>query len=232
MTDSVTISGHAHGHPLNYSPADTLQIIRQINAAVSAGDGSSDHLIKASGSDTLTSSHGNDTIDATGAKSTFVDGKGEGVHFTFLGGAGPATVLGGTGSHAGPATVLGGPGSQLFAEGPKAQILVAGAGNETLSAAQSTGHVTLVGGSGKDVLVGGKGPDVFEFIKGQSSGGRDLILNFDSNDKVLLSGYGPDEVSIALAHQSTHHGSVSITLSDDTKITFKDVASLKSSNFS
>lgn len=255
MTDAVTISGHAHGVPLhlNFNPADTLHIIRQIDAAINSDKLSGDHLIRVTGSDTLAGIHGNDTIDATSAKKVFVDGKD--AHFTFVGGAGSATVLGGTGSETvfgghgrtlayggtdghnvlfagtGAATLVGGGhGDQLFAEGHKAQKLIAGNGNETLSAALSTGNVTLVAGSGKDVLVGGKGHDVFEFIQGQS-GGKDLILNFSSNDKVALIGYELDEVSIALATAVTHHGSVSITLSDNTKITFSGVANLKSSNF-
>lgn len=141
--------------------------------------------------------------------------------------AGHNLLYAGTGS----ATLFGGgTGDQLYAQGSKAQSLVAGDGNETLSAALSTGHVSLTGGSGQDTLIGGSGSDTFAFIKG-SAGGKDLILDFNNADKVLLSGYGPDAVAKALLTQSVAHGSDTITLSDGRKITFADITSLKRNNF-
>ena len=251
---STTITG-GQDHPfvLPFNPADTQQIIGQINTAINAGLASSSNLIPLTGHDTLSSVQGNATIDAAGAKSAAVHGTD--VPFTFIGGTGPATVLGGTGNETvfggsgrtvvhggsagdnllfagtGSATLFGGgSGDQLYAEGAKAQLLIAGAGNETLSAALSTGPVTLVGGSGHDVMIGGKGHDVFEFIKGHS-GGTDVVFDFSNADKVVLSGYGPNAVAHALASQVTAHGSTTITLSDDTKITFSGLTGLKPSNF-
>jgi Ca2+-binding RTX toxin-like protein len=174
---------------------------------------------------------------------------------TVYGGSGRLSVQGGTEGHnrlyagTGAATLFGGgTGDQLYAQGNQAQVLFACAGNETLSAALSTGNVSLVGGSGKDQLIGGggrdtfvggsgnatmeggSGKDVFAFVNG-SAGGKDLILNFGNADKIELSGYGPHAVACAVASQTVSHESVSITLMDDTRITFAGVASLKSSNF-
>ncbi len=46
-----------------------------------------------------------------------------------------------------------------------------------------------------------------------------------------LSGYGKNEVKYALAHQTTADGSVTVTLSDNTTVTFQNVGSLSASNF-
>jgi len=239
---------------------DTIAALGNGNDTIRAGaghnlitlGGGKDSLLL-TGQDTVTASRGRDTIDASGAKSTLLYGGGASV--IFYGGAGAATILGGWGSDTvyggsgrlsvqggsagdnllfagtGMATLFGGgSGDRLYAQGHQAQALFAGAGNETLSAAQSSGSVSLVGGSGKTTMDGGSGADVFAFIKGKA-GGQDLIVNFDSADKVLLSGYGPNAVAGVLATQSVLHGSVSITLSDNTKITFAGIASLKSSDF-
>ena len=46
-----------------------------------------------------------------------------------------------------------------------------------------------------------------------------------------LEGYGPNAIANALASQTVTHGSVSISLTDGTKVTFQDVTSLNRSNF-
>jgi Ca2+-binding RTX toxin-like protein len=175
---------------------------------------------------------------------------------TFLGGTGNASVQGGLAGKnlllagTGQASLFGGGnGDQLYAEGANSQLLAAGAGNETLSAAFAAGNVTLQGGSGKDSMVGGLGSDTFVagtgsatmeagvandtflFIRGHA-GGADVIADFTSTDKVLLQGYGPNEVNKAIAGQHNVNGSATITLSDNTTITFRDVPTLKSSDFS
>ena len=46
-----------------------------------------------------------------------------------------------------------------------------------------------------------------------------------------LSGYGPDEAANAVAGQTTNGSSVTISLSDGTKVTFENITHLTSSNF-
>jgi Ca2+-binding RTX toxin-like protein len=179
---------------------------------------------------------------------------------TYLGSAGPThrqLIEGGSAGNNflfagnGAATLVGGGNNdQLFADGSHHQLLIAGSGNETLSAAFGTGADTLQAGSGNDLLVGGTGSDtfvggsghatvqagsgnqLFEFINHQA-GGTELVQGiFDpSSIKIDLEGYSSNAVSEALATQRVTNGSVTIGLTDGTKITFQDVTSLSKSNF-
>jgi Ca2+-binding RTX toxin-like protein len=189
---------------------------------------------------------------------TILGGTGSDTYFgSNTGHAGPQLVTGGTEGNNylfagdGAATLTGGgSGDQLFAYGTTGQLLRAGAGNETLSAALSAGNDTLVGGSGKDVLIGGAGSDtfvggsghatvtagigsqVFDFVNHQA-GGTELVQGiFDpSSIKIDLQGYGPNATAEALEDQTVKNGSVTIGLSDGTKVTFQDVTALNRSNF-
>ena len=188
---------------------------------------------------------------------TILGGAGSDTYFGSAGHSGTQLIEGGLrGSNFlfagdGAATLIGGGNNdQLYAYGGYDQLLVAGSGNETLSAAFSTGNDTLTAGSGKDLLIGGAGSDtfvggsghttvqagfggqMFEFIN-HAAGGTELVQGiFDPTSiKIDLVGYGANAVANALASQTTTSGSVTIGLTDGTKITFQDVTSLSKSNF-
>ena len=75
------------------------------------------------------------------------------------------------------------------------------------------------------------GQNVFLFNNGQA-GGTELIQGFASGqDTIDLQGYGKNQVANALKHQQVAGASTTITLSDNTKITFADVTNLKASDF-
>jgi Ca2+-binding RTX toxin-like protein len=133
----------------------------------------------------------------------------------------------------------GGAGDQLVATGRQAQDLVAGIGNETLSAVSSSGADALVAGSGKDqrlggsgasTMIGGSGKDIFAFVR-SLNGGVDQVVNFTSADKIGLPGYRPRAVPSALSSQTFSNGSVTITLADNTRVTFVGVSALTRKNF-
>ena len=129
-------------------------------------------------------------------------------------------------------------------------MLLAGSGNETLSAALSAGNDKLAAGSGNDLLIGGtgadtfvggsgaatvlagSGSDVFAFINHQA-GGTEVVQGIldPAAIKIDLVGYGAGAINAALKGQSVQNGSVTIHLSDGSKITFQDVTSLTRSNF-
>lgn len=173
---------------------------------------------------------------------------------TFFGSQGPDLVYGGTGGNnllfagTGNATLFaGGNGDQLFAMGHKAQALYAAGGNETLSGAfasgadtfyGSAGAVKVFGGDGKDTFVAGTGSatidgaiNQFVFTNGEA-GGTALIQAFKSGqDLIDLQGYGPNEIKHALKSQQVVGGQDTITLSDNTRITFAGISSLNASDF-
>ncbi len=209
----------------------------------------------------LASGEARDLVLGGGSRVMFLGGGGPTTLFggtgsdTFLGGSGSALVYGGLAGNnslvggTGLATLFGGGArDQLFATGTHAQDLVAGLGNETLSAVSSSGAVSLVAGSGQDKLLGGtgndtfvggtgastidggSGKDLFQFVR-SLDGGTDLVRNFTTADKIDLVGYGPHAVQSALNSQTFSNGSVTITLADNTRVTFVGVSELTSRNF-
>jgi Ca2+-binding RTX toxin-like protein len=174
---------------------------------------------------------------------------------TIYGGNGPNEFRGGSAGNnviyagAGRATVFGGgDGDVIFAEGDEKQVLHAGPGAVTLYGAMAGGDNTfhagsgdteIVGGWGDDrfvaglgdsTITGGPGRDVYVFING-SSGGNDIVWNFDSNDEIVLQGYGKGAVKAALASQVQVGGGVQITLADSTTVTFMGLNMLTKSDF-
>jgi Ca2+-binding RTX toxin-like protein len=189
------------------------------------------------GAATVFGGTGSDTVFGGSGKELF-EGGSAGNNF-LQAGSGPATLFG------------GGNGDQLYAGGDKAQQLHAAGGNETLSGAFASGSDTFYGGSGSDQIMGSNGNstfvagtgsatvtaspgsmNLFEFMK-TLGGGSELVTGLTDASQVHidLNGYGKNEVKYALAHQTTTDGSVTVTLSDNTSVTFQNVASLSSSNF-
>ena len=201
--------------------------------------------------DTIAGSSGSATVTAAGSNAVIVGGGGS---MQLIGGTNNATVYGGTGSTtvtgaAGPMTLYGGAGGVINVNGGAGLITYqAGPGSETLNAAGNTGgavidggidasgHDLLIGGSGNDSLFAGTGSDTFtggsgsnEFVFYQSvingASPHDVITDFSSNDVVYLAGYGVGAASNALSAASSSNGATTLTLSDNTQITFLDVAS-------
>jgi hypothetical protein len=148
----------------------------------------------------------------------------------------------------------GGNNDQLYAGGGAPQLLHAASGNETLFGGFASGKDTFYAGSGSDQITGSTGQStfvlgtgsatitaspsssfkaMFDAINGQG-GGTDLVTGLTNASQldIQLTGYGPNEAANALAGQTTNGSSVTITLSDSTKITFTDITHLTSSNFS
>jgi Ca2+-binding RTX toxin-like protein len=181
-----------------------------------------------SGSDTVFGSTGKDLFEGGSAGNNFLQA-----------GSGPATLFG------------GGNGDQLYAGGNGAQQLHAAGGNETLFGGFASGSDTFYGGSGSDQIFGSNGKstfvagtgsatitaspgsmNLFDFMKTLGGGSETVTgLTDPSQVHIDLSGYGKNEVKYALAHQTTTDGSVTVTLSDNTTVTFQNIASLSSSNF-
>jgi Ca2+-binding RTX toxin-like protein len=124
--------------------------------------------------------------------------------------SGGLEYVGGSGSETLDASLSKGVGELYGANDP--------AGHDLLIAGQNAQFLTA--GTGSDTLVGGGGENGFFFWSGYDGGRNDVISNFSAIDYVYLGGYGPGGAAAAIAGATTTGGSTTITLSDNTKITF------------
>ena len=198
-------------------------------------------------------------IGGTGSSTVVGGAGGNGIVFAGQGGgvfaggvAGNNILVGGL-----QATTLfgGGGGDVLFASGAAGTVLSAGSGNETLQGGSSSGNdtffagsgTTLIGlgtgndavyaGTGASTVVGGSGANTFAFISGRA-GGTESIIGFKSGiDRLLLQGYAANEAARAVSTATSTSGrggappATTITLSDNTRITFLGNASLPANPF-
>ncbi|MCX2560549.1 calcium-binding protein [Acetobacter farinalis] len=173
---------------------------------------------------------------------------------TFVGGTGDTTIT------AGQATIFGSNNLYARLDSTSADSLfVANDGNETLDGASSafgihafgnvagtTGTQTFIGGSASDTLVAGVGDatltggsgaaNVFGFRDGVA-GADYTVTDFGSaaGNSVLLVDYDytASQFQQDVLDKATHDGNnTTITLSDNSKITFVDVSSLTADQFS
>ena len=221
--------------------------------AITLGNGHD--IVTTTGDDTVVAGSGHETIGAVGRHASdvvygnsstlfFVTTDGAATVFggsgtdTFFGGNGPDLVYGGSGGHnflmagMGAATLFGGGnGDQLFAIGGVGQALHAGAGNETLSGAFSGGADTFYGSAGATSIIGGSGNDTFVFTNGEAGGSATIQGFSHGSDVIDLQGYGKNAVSEALKSQHKMGGNDTITLADNTSVTFLGVSNLTTSDF-
>jgi Ca2+-binding RTX toxin-like protein len=192
--------------------------------------------------DTIVAGQGAVTVNSYGADPLVDGGSGQLVYY---GGApGSPTITGGGGQE----TLYAAAGQDLtYVDGasttPGANIIDAGAGNETLDASGAqygvklgagTGSVDMIGSTGDDVFYGGAGAatmtgnggsDVFFFGNTVGhTGGTNIITDFNANDMFEVSGYGANAAQTALNSATVAGGNTSVRLSDDTTITFLNVA--------
>jgi Ca2+-binding RTX toxin-like protein len=197
------------------------------------------------------SANGSDTITSVGSGSETVFGGTQEVisagnsKLEFIGNTGSTTINGGAGTD----TVYTQNNSQVTYFGAAGTAdLIAGNGNSTLNAFSATagtgfvatgGSSTMIGGSGNDTFFAGSGStqitgeggtNQYAFINGEA-GGSEVITDFKSGDLVVLIGYGANtEVANALATVKTAGGFTTMTLGDNTKITFIGTPTLNASN--
>ncbi len=197
-------------------------------------------------SDTIAASVGFTSVTAATSSSRFEGGSGL---FSFVGGTGGSTIVGSSGDGTvvggtGATTVFGdGPSAITYINTTSGGLeYVGGPGSSTIDASLSKGpnvlygadypneRSLLIGGAGPDNIVGGEGADTLVGSGGQNTffffpiaGGataNHTIADFSFIDTALLLGYGAGAASAAIAGATVANGSTTITLSDNTKITF------------
>lgn len=182
------------------------------------GGWGSDRLLGGAGNDTLLGGFGRDTLRGDEGNDTLYGGDdndqlygGDGVD-TLYGGNANDTLYGDAGDdllygQGGKDKLYGGVGNDRLSGGNDEDLLYGGAGNDTLYGGDGEDYLlgeagndilsggnhndVLSGGAGNDTLSGGGGKDIFVFASGD---GADRILDFSSNDKILLSFDGGSSV--------------------------------------
>jgi Ca2+-binding RTX toxin-like protein len=94
-------------------------------------------------------------------------------------GTGAATITGGAGND----SVTGSAGDDSLVGGGLNDTIAGGSGSDTISGGDGVDSIN--GGSGADMISGGAGNDFFRLESGE---GTDVITDFASGDRVLLSG--------------------------------------------
>ena len=158
--------------------------------------------------DTIAVGNSNANITAGGGSVLLAFGGTAAFHF--VGGSGTATVVAGSGA----STISGGSGGSELIGGSGSAVISGGSGNDI-----------LLPGSGQETLSGGGGSDIFSFIASLTHGSSDGIADFGASDTVYLTGYGANDAATALNGASSANGNTTLTLADNTRITFVDVAS-------
>ena len=245
-----------------YGNSGTLTVTDQgLNDTVVAGTGNNTITSSASGGvyalngqSVITANIGPDTIYAGTGVSTIFSNSASDVVFGGSGGfefvgqgnvstiqaaTGSVSVFGSsgsnitfTGSGAGGASIKAGGGSETINASGTSKSLYASGGGGLAQITGGSGNDTIYTGTGNNTLTGGGGTNLFVAANG-SSGGNDLITDFNTGDYVFLLGYGssPQVITNALATATVSGGSTTITLADATKITFAGVSSLSAANF-
>jgi hypothetical protein len=223
------------------------------NSLVVIGGTGTDTIVAGPGATTVEAS-GRDAVGATSGSLRFIGGAESSTVFggsgtaSISGGSGGVIYAAGDGSATldGVVTAFGSNGSVTDYVGANGSLgFFAGAGSETVNASAATANTTLVGGaaagsqdvmlggSGNDTLIAGTGADTlgggggsnqFAIIDGRA-GGNVVITDFNSQDVVALYSYGASAASTALQGAQSTGGNTTITLSDNTTITFLGVSS-------
>ncbi|MBV9251146.1 MAG: calcium-binding protein [Acetobacteraceae bacterium] len=212
-TGASTVTASGHGLLFGAQSGDLVFYGGAASATVFGSAGSSETLFGAAGGI---------EYDNMGANATVVGGSGVSTLFGAPGGT--ITYVGSTGG----AQFQALEGNVTFnASGSSSDNLIVGGRdpNGADSLVGGAGKDTLMAGSGADTLTGGGGNDLFVFFRNMTGGNTDTITDFTQNDSLLLSGYGTT-VTQTLSTAVHSGGNTTVTLSDNTRITFVGVSDL------
>jgi Ca2+-binding RTX toxin-like protein len=240
---AVTVAASGTSTGILGSGANSLTVFNTGTGTTISGGTANSTVVNSGSMVFIGASAGSTIYGSTGGTQTVFGGSGLLTYFT---GASQGTVVGGT---VAPTLIGGAGGSVVYTGNAVGATFLAGSGNESINASLSTkanllvggtdstgsnymaagsANDTLFGGAGAGSLFGGAGSDTFAFFKSVTTGQSDYVFNFSSTDSMFLVGYGASQAATALANASSTGGSTTLTLTDNTKITFVGVGSASS----
>ncbi len=233
------------GSTLSYVGGNVVDTIVAAVATIGGGTAGVLAFGMASGSLSYTGGNAAATVIGSGGVVHIQGGVGGGL---FAGGNADGNIV--TGGSGGM-TVFGaaGSGSVVLGNGA-ANVVVAGSGSELVEASAATGKNEFFAGSGSDTLIGGSGAGsnylfagtgdatltgggdgtYFGFQNGHAGGHVD-IANWNASDFIGLNGYAGGSDAAAPADQRQVGGGTTVTLSDNTEITFLGVGNVSATRF-
>jgi Ca2+-binding RTX toxin-like protein len=234
-SDVVSVTG---SNDTIYGSANPMTI--SAGTVLVAGSGTISYLSTSTGVTTVQGGSTSSSINAPSGGMVY-DASSAVVSTTINAGSASVTIFG---AASGQSFYIGGSTGHNF--------VVAGSGSETLNAAASSannwesantsvssGSYSFIGGTGNDTLIagsaagsytltGGGGNDAFVFFKQAAGGAKDVVTDFNSNDGVYIEGYASSSAANLLGAASVGAGGVTLTLSDNTTITFSNLTSTSS----
>lgn len=163
-----------------------------------------------------------------GASSISADLNGGGGNFVAFGADGDTITFGNTsGTTTGLTELIAGTGNETL-DGGSASTAVALFGTSDTAGTDllvgGSGDDTLQAGVGSETLTGGAGDNLFLF-NASTDGGTITITDFlgSSGNNIAFSGYSPSDIQTALQSGTEADGNYTVTLSDNTSITFDNV---------
>lgn len=177
------------------------------------GTDASDFLLGTDGDDLINGGLGNDTIRGLGGNDTINGAEG---NDSLDGGDGNDLLIGGAGND----TIQGGRGADTIEGTSGNNVLRGGKGHDSITG--GTGNDTIYSGYGQDTLTGNGGTNVF-VLKGKQDAENPAavvaptITDFVAGvDTIVIEDVTTEEITTALAGQTTVEGGVSFKIGDGT----------------
>jgi hypothetical protein len=240
-----TIAAEAPGNAIFVQgPATASDVINILPDA--AGDLGNDTITLGAASVSVFDSVGGNSIFGGSGDLTFISAPG--VSDTIVGGTGNIVMF----TASGDSITL----ANDTTASTTSDIFVAGSGNETLDGSNALGGFTYFGdttsadsasvatsviggagtnyfstGVGMETLDGGSGANVFNLNDGVGAAGDSITINdFSANDYVSFGSDSQSEITTILDNATVSNGNLTLTLSDNTTVTFTNVTSINTSH--
>ena len=236
-TNTTLFGGNLGPETISAQGNNLVAAAGQGNLLFLGGAGSASLLGASGTAESIVGGSGTLLYSDLGANTSVTGGSGQ---FNGFGGAG-GTIIYSSSIGSAVLVALGG-NETLSAAASSVGVELVGA--DTMFGVPQPTNDVLIGGSGPDTFIGGNGNttmtggngkgDLFVFFKTATvngtaysiGGGNTVITDFNTADTIFAAGYGATAAAAALGSATVSGGNTTVTLSDNTKITFNGVGSV------